>query len=915
MSVKAGGDVKLVNCIIPTFNAARYLRDAIDSVVDQTIGFDAVNLVIVDDGSTDNTSEIVRSFQILYPEITYLYQLNSGVSAARNAGLEYCKEHSLAPYTCFLDADDKYDPKHIEVLTTFLESHADVAAETEQVEEFDVGANTKGPDVAFVPIDQFERVTGLHVAYKSIDRGRTRVIDLRLENVFFSHVQSAMFRSDAIIDNRFDTSLSISEDADFLLKVLTKKNLAGWYNENVYLHLRKRSDGSSAIDNSSANPALYERIARYRAEFERYVSEAGEVPRIVQNSRLYDIRWLAEPKANPVVYGIAFDVDGAMNDIKFIVKHIDVDVLKQHYIPYWLRMLFFQMKFGEFHVRNSATDIVPQYLAGEYPVADMTGNVWVQFIRQRQDVLHIRGFFNKASYDGVRLVARFGDRIVEPRVSTSSRNDRKFVLGKEIFPARDFEFNIRVDELSDGIVSSLVLYFEYERKLCPAYIKNAWTSRFYYSNDYFVGDMVIVKRTPADNALSVERLGFHHLVDVVLRSTARFKDPDLVQKYVEYFEAFRNKRIWLFIDRNNRIDDNAEALFRYCANMRDGIVKFMVVPDESYVSEFDGVSTNIIVYGSFEFKLLLMFAEKYISSTTFYDSNVATSIPKWDFRKIVDALSQFQEIFLQHGIIQNDNVIDSYLNVSKRDLDLFVVSTRSECMSVLRNSGFSTNVVKLTGLPRFDLLESESQKVVTVVFTWRRLLADIEARAYNVSFRNTPYFEMVNGLISDEGLLEALRQAGYRLVLKLHPEVYVQRQDFAERDVVTVVTDEISYRELYRISSLMVTDYSSAVFDFAYLKKPVLYYQDSAVESNYGVDDGLAFNYVSDGFGDIVSTREACVSGILDCLASGCKMDSRYVSRVDSFFAFHDSRNCERVYLELLGMPGRAASWLSLEQN
>jgi glycosyltransferase involved in cell wall biosynthesis len=94
-----------VDVIIPSFNAARYLPAAIESVIAQT--FDDWRILIVDDGSTDSTAEIIVAFlDRLGPRIRYIKQNNSGVSAARNTAIRA----STAEFIALLDADDVWLP-------------------------------------------------------------------------------------------------------------------------------------------------------------------------------------------------------------------------------------------------------------------------------------------------------------------------------------------------------------------------------------------------------------------------------------------------------------------------------------------------------------------------------------------------------------------------------------------------------------------------------------------------------------------------------------------------------------------------------------------------------------------------------------------------------------------------------------
>jgi Glycosyl transferase family 2 len=104
---------RFVTVVIPCYNNGCFLRDAIDSVFAQT--YQQWELIVVDDGSCDDTSAIASS----YPGVRLIRQQNHGVSAARNAGLDQSK----GSYVVFLDADDRLLPDALEVGVSCLESH------------------------------------------------------------------------------------------------------------------------------------------------------------------------------------------------------------------------------------------------------------------------------------------------------------------------------------------------------------------------------------------------------------------------------------------------------------------------------------------------------------------------------------------------------------------------------------------------------------------------------------------------------------------------------------------------------------------------------------------------------------------------------------------------------------------------
>lgn len=109
-----------VSVIIPCYNHARYLPHAVNSVIAQT--FTDWEAIIVDDGSTDNTRKVAAQFTD--PRIHYIYQQNRGLSAARNTGIRAAQGEYLA----FLDADDEWEDRFLEVCLAELVANTSIAA-------------------------------------------------------------------------------------------------------------------------------------------------------------------------------------------------------------------------------------------------------------------------------------------------------------------------------------------------------------------------------------------------------------------------------------------------------------------------------------------------------------------------------------------------------------------------------------------------------------------------------------------------------------------------------------------------------------------------------------------------------------------------------------------------------------------
>ena len=112
-----------VSVIIPVYNDEKYLKQCVESVLTQT--YTNLEIILVDDGSTDHTPEICEEYREKYDQIRVLHKKNGGVGSSRNAGLAL----ATGEYILFIDNDDWLEKHHIEELYKLAkENNADIAA-------------------------------------------------------------------------------------------------------------------------------------------------------------------------------------------------------------------------------------------------------------------------------------------------------------------------------------------------------------------------------------------------------------------------------------------------------------------------------------------------------------------------------------------------------------------------------------------------------------------------------------------------------------------------------------------------------------------------------------------------------------------------------------------------------------------
>jgi glycosyltransferase involved in cell wall biosynthesis len=182
-----------ISVIIPAYNASRTVAATVDSVLGQTFG--DLELLVIDDGSKDDTAEVVDARDD--PRVKCIRTDNGGVSVARNRGLDLAK----APYVAFLDADDAWEP-------TKLEQQHRVMSESPEVGL--CFASTRHVD------DDLETIA-LHRAPQRSDYSEALLLE---GNIIAGSASSVMARTSAINEaGRFDPRLSLCADWDMWLRM------------------------------------------------------------------------------------------------------------------------------------------------------------------------------------------------------------------------------------------------------------------------------------------------------------------------------------------------------------------------------------------------------------------------------------------------------------------------------------------------------------------------------------------------------------------------------------------------------------------------------------------------------------------------------------------------------------------------
>jgi glycosyltransferase involved in cell wall biosynthesis len=238
--------MSLCSVVIPAFNVRQYIAKAIESALDQT--YPSVEVIVVNDGSTDDTDAAIRPF---IDRIIYVTQDNRGLAAARNRGLEKAK----GEYIALLDGDDIWLPNRLEKMVDYLQANREVGFITSDA--YLMYGNQPSTDTYY---SKLSRRQHFHT------EGQDRWI-LLCDFVFIMTViRRELFSQHGI----FDETLSACADWDLWIRFITEGEKAGFINEPLgYYRLR-----SESLSTDRANMA-YEELAVLEKALGRGIASNG----------------------------------------------------------------------------------------------------------------------------------------------------------------------------------------------------------------------------------------------------------------------------------------------------------------------------------------------------------------------------------------------------------------------------------------------------------------------------------------------------------------------------------------------------------------------------------------------------------------------------------------------------------------
>jgi glycosyltransferase involved in cell wall biosynthesis len=284
----------LISVIIPCFNHAHFLPQAIRSVQQQT--YSPAEIIVVNDGSTDDTGTVAKQFEA----VKYIYQPNRGLSAARNTGID----HSSGEYLVFLDADDWLYKDALATNYNYLQAHPEAC--------FVSGGHDK---ISFRNAEKGRILPGEDIEVTSGHYSRL------LQGNYIGMHATVMYRRSVFAEYRFDESLRACEDYDLYLRI-ARKHAVGHHTKKIAAYRWHRQNMSA--DANMMLKAVLEVLARQMP----LLKDSSEVLAYHEGVKAWtDYYKQADPEAREADYNKSAHYNAQLYSLKQFIKKNAPDVV------------------------------------------------------------------------------------------------------------------------------------------------------------------------------------------------------------------------------------------------------------------------------------------------------------------------------------------------------------------------------------------------------------------------------------------------------------------------------------------------------------------------------------------------------------------------------------------------------------
>ena len=874
-----------ISLIVPIYNMEKYLETCLDSIVSQTIDKSTVEVLLIDDGSTDNSASIMREYADKYPYMKVFHKENEGLSMTRNYGIKKAK----GKYLAYLDSDDTISSDTLKLLVEFFDKHYD--------------------EIDLVTYDEIKIEDGKneisHYRYDYLEK--EGVYDLNeFPYVFCSQTRINVCVKNLADDNiLFDSDRSFrQEDQKYCTQVLQRKMKIGYCPGATYYYLRQPNSIVSTIFYAYF---IFESSMKFWEElFDCY--KGGAVPYYIQALYLNDVAWKMQGDILLPYHYSKENLDIAKDRIQTLLDKIDdivilghpaLDRFQKHYFISTKRNNDIKVEYGKKSVR-----VINH---GQYISKKNNFRIIISRFKVKNGGLEIEGILESPvlNYIGkpeLLLLETIGkDKKPVKESIPIKQSAYSYHKAKSITAAKYcFRTTVRLRDVSKiqfaVKTGGKEYYCEYsfnriapfgkaqkEREEVTTIFRDGLVLTFNKGNGFSIAE-----QTDREKRKTVSSLRKKYFI----KNTKLWRIRN--KAYIE-----KKKKIWLYCDCKGVFKDNAYYQFEHDFGINDDVDRYYVINEPDFQKELkkypERIQRKCVQFGSDKHKMLFLAAEKVI--TAFVERRNYNPLEKEEIKAAAD-LFDFPDIYyLQHGVL-HAHAPWKY-SADRMHIRKEVISTSYEEQNFKSNYGFDDDQLIKAGMPRYDFIDSEAEHGRRILYapSWRRYLINQQGTewiANEEKFVASRFYTESQAFLNSSELQEFLERTDSYLDFKLHP-IFERYQHLYKIDKPRVIIAGKKIKETdYNI---FITDFSSFVFDFAYLNTPIIYFMPDydlfASGMNYYRELDMP---MTDGIGPFAQTKEELMSLLQEIAGNDYQPAKKYKDRVQDLFFYKDNNQRDRVY-------------------
>lgn len=408
-----------------------------------------------------------------------------------------------------------------------------------------------------------------------------------------------------------------------------------------------------------------------------------------------------------------------------------------------------------------------------------------------------------------------------------------------------------------------------------------------------------IKISFSKNVFSLEKVTSQEKENFFYHENKRYKDEYCIFVLRNLVLSMKKDSIiWLYNDAHTVEKDNAYYQFKNDIKHLDGIKRYYIYTNTNL--DLKQLFTEqelefVILFGSYKHKILYLSSKKILTSYFGYYavSPFKIEIEQIDFNDIID----FEIIYLQHGVLHAN--LRKHNNAQRCRVDKIVVSSYFEIENYIKNYNYNKDDLIKTGMARYDHIKKNKLAKSKILFapTWRRYLTDRNLDdKWEISiekFKDSNYYKNIQKFLDNPKLLNLLEKNNLTLDFKPHPIILnVGNLFVSNTDRINILNYDVDLTE-YKV---FITDFSSYVFDYAYLNRPILYFVPDMQEFKSGMNHYRELDLpFEDALGELTQTVEDTINALEKIITNNYMPEKIYSDRVDNFYLKLENC-CEKLY-------------------